>query len=425
MRRVVTSYRLMDGASGRPGVGSSGTQPPASTTGISGNYVAGTAFKVTTQCWLEGYWWYVCASGSQTVTAQKFALWSANRDGSNSQRGSVIAAATVTSGALSPGWNYVPLATPVPLTVGWTYIGSTGYNPAGNGIPYTNAQWGSGDPYSAGIVNGPLTAFSDLSGSNPDPWGWPQGSYISGATADPTVSLPSSNSGSFNGWLDIQVTTVAPANSTYRLFPSIEGWQGGTAPDYNTNSTDTAGYTVGNTFVLRQAAKPLKLWFLSESHATILPSRCAVWDVQTQTVVSGTDNSSPAWKAESGGSGVAGAGWVYCDYSASGVVLPSGRNMIAAVWSAGGSVWRGYSVPFWGTGGLNTTPAINASAGGLDYNVIYAPSTAGGTPLQGGYSGPGLAWAFPGSWNNPENDWTDIEVTPAAASSGLLMAGII
>lgn len=408
----MTSYRLMDGVSGRPGTGSSGTQPPAATTFLGGPYVAGTCFTVTTPCWLEGYWWFVCASGGQTTAAQQFALWSANRDGSAATRGSVISAGTVTSGTLSAGWNYVPLAVPAPLTIGWTYIASTGYNTDPNGgIPYTDAQFGASNPYSSGIVNGPLTGFSDSGGSTPDPFGNFQCCYIRTGT-DPTANFPSTQSNGFNAWLDLQVTDVAPAHATYRLFPSIEGWQLGTAPDFNSNSSDTNGYTVGNTFLLGQPCTLLKLWFLSESGAAALPTRCAIWDVNTQTVVAGTDSNPPSWKNESGGTGTAGGGWVYADYSGAGITLPSGKNMITAVFRASGSIWRSWSIPFWGTGGISPPTAINIGAGGLNYGVISAPSTAGGVPLQGGFDGPGNPWAFPGTWNNPENDWVDVEVSP-------------
>jgi hypothetical protein len=400
----------MDGVAGRPGVGSSGTQPPASTTGLTGPYVVGTCFKVTSACWLEGYWWYVCASGGQETAAQKFALWSANRDGSASAQGSVIPAATVTSGTLTAGqFNYVPLATPVPLTIGWTYMATTGWSPA-VGIPYANAQFGSGNPYSAGIVNGPLTGFSNLAGSNPDPFGNIQCAY-NRVTADPAVTFPNTDSSSFNGWIDLQVTTTPPANATYRLFPSLEGYQTGVAPDYNTTN-DSDGYSIGNTFALTRQCTLLKLWWLSCSGVAALPTRCAVWDVGSQAEIAGTDVTSPTWLNESGGAGAAGGGWVYQDYSASGVVLPAGRNMIAAVFIASGATWRGYSIPFWGTGGISGGPAINVGASGLNYGVMTAPSTAAGVPLQGGFSGPGLPWAFPGTWNNPENDWTDIEVAP-------------
>jgi hypothetical protein len=406
----VTSYRLMDGASGRPGVGSSGTQPPASATALSGNYVVGTCFKVTTACWFQGYWWFVTASGGQSTSPQKFALWSANRDGAAGARGSVISATVITSGTLSAGFNYVPLAAPVPLTIGWTYMATTGWVSA-TGIPLTDSQFGSGAPYSSGITNGPLAGFSNTDGSNADPFGNIQCAY-SRVGADPAVNFPNTDDGGFNGWIDLQVTDTPPPNATYRLFPSVEGWQTGTAPDYNTTN-DPDGYTIGNTFALAQQCKLLKLWFLSCSGVAALPTRCAIWDVNSQTEIAGTDISSPSWLTESGGAGSAGGGWVYCDYSGSGVVLPSGRNMIAAVYIASGQTWRGFSIPFWGTGGISGGPAINLGANGLNYGVISAPSTAGGTPLQGGYNGPGTPWGFPGSWNNPENDWTDVEVTAA------------
>lgn len=411
----MTTYRLMDGAAGRPGVGSSGTQPPAAATGLVAPYTVGTCFKVTKACWLEGYWWWVTSSGGQPTGAQKFCLWSANRDGSAAQRGSVISAATVTSGTLSAGWNYVPLAAPVPLTIGWTYLAVTGWA-SGTGIPYTASQFGSGDPYSAGIANGPLEGFSNTGGSNPDPFGNIQCAYDR-TTGDPATAFPTTDGTSFNGWLDPQVTDTPPQDATWRLFPSVEGWQMGTAPDYNSNSTDTAGYVVGNTFSLSRQCRLLKLWFLSESGAAILPSRCAVWDVDTQAVVAGTDNASPSWKAEGGSAASAGGGWAYADYSAAGIILPPGRNMIATVYSAGGSVWRAWSIPFWGTGGISPLTAINIGGNGLDYGVISAPSTAGGVPLQGSFLGPGSGWGFPSDWNNPENDWVDAEVSTVPAAT--------
>lgn len=407
----MSTYRLMDGVSGRPGTGSSGTQPPASATGLSGPYVVGTCFTTTSPCWLQGYWWWLTSSGGQPSGAQEFCLWSANRDGSAGNRGSVISAATITSGTLSPGWNYVPLTTPVPLTIGWTYIVTTGWT-TGTGIPYSNAQFGSGNPYSAGIVNGPLTGFSDTGGSNPDPFENLQCGY-SRTTGNPATAFPTSASSSFNGWIDLQVTDVAPAGSTYRLFPSLEGWQLGTAPDFN-NPTDPDGYTIGNTFSLSQTCQLMKIWFLSGPGATALPSRCAIWDVGTQTEVAGTDNSSPSWMTETGGAASPAAGWVYCDYSSAGIMLPASRNMISAAYSADATTWRFFCLPFWGTGGITMGSAINVGANGLDYGVISAPFTTGGTPLQGGYYGPNTGWGFPGLWNNPENDWTDVEVMPPA-----------
>jgi hypothetical protein len=230
----------------------------------------------------------------------------------------------------------------------------------------------------------------------------------------------------------LQVTDTPPAGSTYRLFPSTEGWQTGTAPDYQAIG-DTDGYTIGNTFQLAAPCTMLKLWFLSASGCTSLPTRCGVWDVTTEAIVAGTDNPSPSWLAEGGGAASPGGGWVWCDYSSTGIVLPAGRPMIVSAFNAGPATWRGVSLPFWGTGGISSGPAINLGAHGLNYGVISAPSTAGGVPLQGGFNGPGTPWGFPGNWNNPENDWTDIEVAPftspvsanLSASVSLAAAGTI
>lgn len=412
----MTTYRLLDGVAGRPGVGSSGTQPPATPTSFTGGYVAGTAYKVTGTAWLQGYWWWV-ASG-QATAAQKFCIWSENIDGAG-HSASVIPSSVVTSGTLAAGMNFVPLPSPIPLTRGWSYIAATGMTSTGAGFPLSNAQWGSGDPYSAGIVNGLLTAFSHTSGSRPDPFGSVQ-SCFSIAGSDPTVAFPASDDGAFLSWLDVQVTDQAPAGATYRLFPSLEGWGLGNSLDFNAVQDDD-GYAVGNTVSLSAPCSPVRLWFLSGQGAQVLPSRCAVWDTTTQAVVAGTDKTSPAWKAEGGGTASAGSGWVYADYSASGVTLPAGRNLIPAVWTAGGSLWRSYSIPFWGSGGISGS-ALALGANGLGNGPLSAPSTVGGTPLQGAFEGPNTAWAFPGNWDAPENDWVDLEVQLALPGSGLLMA---
>ena len=80
----------------------------------------------------------------------------------------------------------MPLATKLPLAIGATYMAATGFS---NGFPDTNNQFGSGQPYAAGIVNGPLTAYSDPSGSLPSPFKNDQGVF-SVASTDPTVAMP-------------------------------------------------------------------------------------------------------------------------------------------------------------------------------------------------------------------------------------------
>ena len=152
-------------------------------------------------CWLDGYWWWVCQSG-QSTAAQKFALWCLYDAGS----GSLVANSTVTSGTLTAGqWNYVPLPAPLPLAIGATYVAATGFT---GSFPDTNNQFGSGDPYSGGIVSGPLTAYSDASGSNPSPFKTAQ-AVFSVAGTDPTANMPIYGSSSSNFWMDVQVDYVS------------------------------------------------------------------------------------------------------------------------------------------------------------------------------------------------------------------------
>ncbi len=292
------------------------TNGPTNAAAYTGDFLAGVLFEVTTGgTWLEGYWWWVCPSGQPTAP-QTFALWAIY----SSSVGALVPAATVTSGALAAGqWNYVPLATPVPLAPGVCYNAATGL---AGGFPTTNNQYGAGDPYSAGIVSGPLSAFSDQSGSLPAPYNMPQGVF-SVAGTDPTKYMPTVGYESCNFWADLQVTTTAPTGATYRLWPSYPTLPG-------TSAVDTTGYTLATEFQLSKACTLDKIWFYSASGATVLPTRCGIWNVSSQSEVAGTDNSAPAW------SGPAGSGWVWCAYS--GVTLPAGDYKVA-VYSAGGSRW--------------------------------------------------------------------------------------
>ena len=215
--------------------------------------MSGVVVGVTTGgCWLDGYWWWVCPSG-QSTSPQKFALWCLY----DSTSGSLVANSTVTSGALTAGqWNYVPLAAPVPLAIGATYVAATGFS---GGFPDTNNQFGSGDPYSAGIVNGPLTAYSDASGSHPSPFKMAQ-AVFSVAGTDPTASMPIYGSSTCNFWMDVQVDTTPPAGTSYRLWPSYP-----TLPGHL--DSDTAGYTLATEFQLSESCTLDNIWFYSASGA--------------------------------------------------------------------------------------------------------------------------------------------------------------
>ena len=232
------TYRLFDSTNG-----------PSTPVSYSGPFLCGVVVGVTAgACWLDGYWWWVCPSG-QSTAAQKFALWCLYDAGG----GSLVANSTVTSGTLTAGqWNYVPLAAPLPLAMGATYVAATGF--AGS-FPDTNNQFGSGDPHSGGIVSGPLIAYSDSSGSKPSPFNTAQ-AVFSVASTDPAANMPIYGSGSSNFWMDVQVTTSPPTGTSYRLWPGYP-----TIPGHV--NSDTAGYTLGTEFQLSKSCTLDKIWYYS------------------------------------------------------------------------------------------------------------------------------------------------------------------
>lgn len=372
----------------------SNTNGPSSPISYGGSFLAGVLFQVTTGgVWFEGYWWWVCNTG-QSIAAQKFALWEVYADGS----GTLIPAATVTSGSLAAGqWNYIALATPLPLAIGSCYNACTGFT---GSFPDTNGQFGAGEPYSAGITSGPLSAFSDLSGTLPAPFSMTQGVFGTTGT-DPSVNMPAQGSGSENFWMDLQVADAAPAGSSYRLWPNYP-----TIPA--TSNDDNLAQTFGTEFLLSEACTLSTIWFYSPPAVSppALPTICAIWDVKTQQVVSGTQNSAPSW------SGAAGSGWVACEYS--GVSLPAGDYKVSVYTPGGSDNFYQETEAYWGTG---------AGANGITSGPLTAPNTANATaPGQVTYYHG--AFAYPDTYDSEfagQNRWVDIEVTPST-STGLSTA---
>jgi hypothetical protein len=360
------------------------TAGPSTAVSYSGPFEAGLVFTVTSGgCWLDGYWWWVCGSG-QSTSPQPFALWQTY----NGQQGNVVPGSTVTSGTLTAGqWNFVPLAAKLPLAIGATYVAATGFS---NGFPDTSDQFGSGQPYAAGIVNGPLTAFSDASGSLPSPFKGAQGVF-SVASTDPTASMPIYGSSSSNFWVDLQVDTTPPSGASYRLWPGYPVIPG-------TINSDVTGYTLATEFQLSQSCALDKVWFFSAAGAGALPSHCGIWSVSSQSVVSGTNNASPSW------SGAAGSGWVSCSYS--GVTLPAGDYKVAAFYG-GGSKWYQTAIGYWDAGGTGVS--------GITSGPLTAPGESqSSSPGQSSYHTG--SWAYPNTYESTaggENYWVDVEVTPS------------
>jgi hypothetical protein len=381
----VTTYRLFPSTDG-----------PSSATAYSGYYQAGVVFQVTSNgLWFDGYWWWVCNSGQQTG-AVTFALWQPV----NEDTWELVPGSSVTSGTLTAGqWNYVPLSTAIGLSATVPYTAVAGFD-CTDGFPYTAGQFGSGDTYSAGITNGPLSAYSDSGGSSPPPASQSQGLFGTGSTSsgNADANYPSLGSdGSSNFWMDVQVDTSAPSGASYRLWPS---------QPYAVNyADDTAeNFTLGTEFSLSEACTLDRIWFYSPSGVTQLPTACGIWDVSTASLVAGTDNTSPSW------SGEAGSGWVYCDYTSSGVTLAAGTNYKVAVCNGAGSpaVWNGATGPdYWASPGPGES--------GITSGPLSAPDSASATsPGQSTYNA-GAAFTYPDTYNaGAYTYWVDVEVTPLA-----------
>jgi hypothetical protein len=381
------------------------TDGPSSPVSYSGPFLAGALFGVTSNCWFEGYWWWVCPSG-QSTSPQKFALWQLYGGG----EGNVVPGSVVTSGSLTAGqWNYIPLPAPVQLSIGnVTGLGAAIYEVAtgfSGSFPITNGQFGAGDPFAAGITNGPLFAYSDQGASAPCPTMQAQGSFGVAGT-DPSVYLPDQSSGSANFWIDLQISDTAPTGygGSYRLWPNFP-------TVFPTQSTiDTEAQTVGTQFSLSEPCALDNVWFYSPPFAKDLPASTQIWDASTQTLVSGT-NLTASW------SGGLASGWVSNSYANAGVVLPAG-NYIATVYYGGGNVFymesRGYFDSFEGDAG----PAAN----GMINGPLSSPSLAKAFNPPGGNScyHIGTGPAYPNMWDTldgGENRWIDIEVTPSSVMS--------
>jgi hypothetical protein len=366
-----------------------------------GPFLAGVQFEVTAGgTWFEGYWWWVCPSG-QPTSAQKFALWNVTWP----RPSALVPDSVVTSGALTAGqWNWVPLSAPFPLAVGTCYNACTGFT---GSFPNTNDQFGPGDPYAAGLVNGPLTAYSDNNGSLPTPYATQQGAFGVAGT-DPSVNMADSGSNSANFWMDLQVSDTAPTgySGSYRLWPNK--WDAGPG----TTADDAFNYVVATEVHLSQSCTLNNIWYYSPQGVDQLATECGVWDMSTQKLVA--ENTSPSW------SDAAASGWISCAFT--GVTLPAGKYKVAVYnGAATPDPWSAKQLNYWDTG-----PGKN----GITNGPLYAPQLADASTAninQGSGQEPGQCTFAVGPPNQypdlyvdglAQNYWVDVEVTPATGSTG-------
>ena len=196
----------------------SGNYPNAGPNTSAGNTVNdmfGLEFMVTASgYYLMGMAQWLGTNGGTEVTNtsdSEIALWKVT----GSAAGSYISGTALTSGApfssgVSGQWNTIMYPTPVALTQDQPYKIVIPM-PTGNYWTDTANQWGTGQSYANGIVNGPLTIFSNGGGSKPDEYGNGNSCYIGGdGGGNPTTDNPTSSSLTYY-WLDVIVGVPAPS----------------------------------------------------------------------------------------------------------------------------------------------------------------------------------------------------------------------
>ena len=179
-----------------------------------GDIQLGLCFKLTEPGYqLDGYYYWCTAAETSTITLYGMCLFE-----DDNTTGTLVAGSKyLWSGSLAAGWNYLPLAAPIPLTMGQSYkVVSAGTG----GFFYRNYAFGSGDTLVNGIINGPLFVFSDSSGGNPNPTGADQGTYGTYTETDPSANYPYAAYASGQPFIDVLITAVpASSGALMSVFP--------------------------------------------------------------------------------------------------------------------------------------------------------------------------------------------------------------
>jgi hypothetical protein len=337
-------------------------------------FQAGITFEVTSgQCYYVAHRWFVPAGGD--TAPQKFALWALT----SSTTGVVVPGTVVTSGTLTAGqWNLIYLPAPVHLSPGIPYRACTGWQTV-VGFPVNNNQFGSGDPFAAGITSGPVFAYSDSSGSASDPYGSAQGTFSSTAGhTDPSIYLPAAESNTANFGMDVYISDTVPNGLTGPF--SI--WDGAN-PNGNSSAVAdlAANYNVGTVEVISASVTCPYIRYLSPSGCTDLATEASIWQLTGSLAWSKIHAiAAPSW------SGAAGSGWLTAAFSSAPLLSPGtyavcvyDGNVTPAAFNAKDSV-----TSYWTTGvgksGLTNGPITMPSAANSPLAYTYFPADGGNTP---------------------------------------------
>lgn len=412
------------------------TNGPNTATAFAGSYVAGMMFEVTTPgLWFYGFRWWCCNSGQDT-SSKKCALW--NPLSSTGGDGALIPNSTAFTGTLTPGsWNQALLPAPIPIALGTPYLAAIAQN---GSFPFTTGQFGSGQPFASGIVNGPLIAYSDSTHAatvNASPYTLPQCSFTT-AVNDPTLAMPSVGNSSFNSWVDVLISDQAPAGFTgpYELFPNKFNTSPTTGLDTN------QPFNLATEFDLAQRCLIGNLKWWSITGAASLPTSVGIWDIASQQLVA--SNTSPTWlNALTGAAGVAGGGKVKTVMPAT--VLPPGKYRVSVFNANGGAAsWSprefGYFLTGAGSAGITWGPVTSPAQGAAQPAYVFQQNGASTPPFtsppgpqqlpqNGTFAHDSFIFPYLGVVDGitvgapagaiAENFWIDLELTPLPPSGGV------
>lgn len=314
------------------------------------NSSTGVEFKVAIQ-WvvrtggnsLEGYWFF---AGGATAP-QKFCLrrvTGGSAGGTGSATADVVPGSVATSGTLTANsWNWIPLASPLPLAIGCAYLACTGYTIT---APFANAggYFSGGGTYPGGIDSGPGHAYSDetsggTSGTGSEWGGWSQCTFTVNDGTDPTTGDAPDTPGSGSSFgMDVQftdddLTWAGPFEAAPNGGPNVAGVTD--QPEQYVIATEewySAGVTADG------------VWFDSPPDATTLPDKMDVWLISSAGNVL---TAVPAW------SGAPGSGRVFAAFP-DGTSLAAGKYRVSVYNSqatGSGVGWNLKSVGYFGPGG--------------------------------------------------------------------------
>jgi hypothetical protein len=161
---------------------------------------------------------------------------------------------------------------------------------------------------------------------------------------------------------------------------------------------------MGIEFILSADGFLSEIRFYSGSGADGLPIGSAIYDVSTETIVTGTENLAPSW------SGLAGSGWVKVLYDGS-IRLTAGIVYKSCILKPSTSSRVYCSTPhYWDTGD---------GASGITSGIISAPNTTSSDGGQDSFNSPGPdSFTYPASSFLGSNYWIDVGITPDSGVTG-------